>query len=189
MLRRLVLLALVAAVLLVADLVAEQRAEQTVAAAVESRVERVGSVDAAIMSFPFLGRLGATGEVSQLRLHLREVAEQGVEVEVLTVDARGIRLSRAVLLGESRVRITDVDTVTATLRVADDEVRRVTGGMVLPDGPVTVPAALAPIVAATELLPCEPQVRIAAGAVVASCAADRLPRIVVDAIGSAELRG
>ena len=186
MLRKLVLLALVGAVAVVGDLVAEQRAEAAVEAAIESRVERVGSVDAAVTSFPFLGRLAASGRVEQLELHLRDVAEQSVTVADLYVDARGIRLSRQVLLGESRVRITDVDSVAARMTVTEDEIRRATGvpvelepGMPVPDVPLP----------ATDLLPCEPEVEVVQDAVEASCTADRLPRIVVDAVGSTELRG
>ena len=210
----LVLLVLVGAIGLVGDQLARQRAESAIEAAIEARVERVSSVDATISSFPFLGRLVATGRVERLRMHLRDVAEQDVNVEVLTVDATGIRLSRQVLLGESRVKVTAVDDVTATVRISEDEVRRVSGADIrLLDGSAEVTAAGATVTAtveasteggitfsvaglpsvtvplpATDLLPCAPTVEVVLGAVEASCSADRLPQIVVDAIGAAELQ-
>jgi hypothetical protein len=211
--RKLLLVVVLVAVLLVGDLAAKSVAESAVESGVRSRVQGVGAVDAQIHSFPFTGRLLASGEVSTLDLRLSDVTGHGIDLAWLRLEAKGLKLDRNVLLGSAHVRITAVDTVTVTADITEAEIRKVTGADVrLLDGKAQVSAAgvtatadvtvtggkirlaVAGVPALTvpvpdnALLPCAVQARVVVGAVLASCTAHQLPGIVVDAVGSVDLR-
>src|SRR3954449_9509847 len=102
--RKLVVLAVLVAVLLVGDLAAKSVAESAVEKGVGSKVAGVGSVDAEIHSFPFTGRLLAQGEVSTLDLRLSDVTGHGIDVAWLRLETTGLELDRSVLFG-GKVRI------------------------------------------------------------------------------------
>lgn len=202
------------AIFLVADRIALARAETGVAEAISAQVQGVGSVESSIDSFPFTGRLALQGEVSTLRMRLRDITGQGIDVAELLVVAHDIELDRRLLLERADVRVTDVGSATATVRITEGAVRRATGVQVdlrsdgtagVTMGGVTASAsavveagllrltlegqpALTVPLPGSSLLPCTPDVRVVADAIVAACEADRLPAIVLDAIGSVELR-
>ncbi|MCU1380464.1 MAG: hypothetical protein JWN29_3447 [Acidimicrobiales bacterium] len=211
--RKLLVLGVLVALLLVGDLAARSVAESAVESGVRSRVQGVGAVDAQIHSFPFTGRLVAQGKVSTLDLRLSEVTGHGIDVAWVRLEAKGLKLDRNVLLGSAHVRITGVDTVTVTANITEAEIRKATGADVrlldgkaqvtaagvtatadvtVSDGKIRLEVAGLPVLTVpvpdNALLPCPVQARVVAGAVLASCTAHQLPGIVVDAIGSVDLR-
>lgn len=209
--RKLVLLVVLAAVLLGAvavDAAAESRAESEVAGAVERGVGNVGRVEAAIDSFPFLGRLLVQERVPTLRIRLSEVAGYGIRVAELVVVARDLRLDRDVLLAGD-VRVTGVGTVRSEARITEAEISRATGAEVRlqSDGRARITVQGTTVTAAAEvvdgrlrfavdplpaitlplptttLLPCQPTAEVVAGALLVWCEAERLPQILLDVIG------
>jgi hypothetical protein len=210
--RKLVIAALVMALLLALDQVAKSYAQSTVASAVEARVQGVSEVDADIDSFPFLGRLLVSGTVSELDLAFTDVKGHGIDVARLRIAATGIELDRGVLFGERHARIRDVDTVSARATITEAEIRRVSGADVrLVDGEATVSAAgvratadvdvvdgrvqmkvgslpaISVPVPDSELLPCEVQAKVVERALELSCTSHELPAIVIDAVGATRL--
>jgi hypothetical protein len=209
--RKLVLLVLLAALLIagvVVDAAAEARAEDEVATAVEAGVGNVGEVEAGIDSFPFLGRLLVQERVPTLRVRLTDLAGYGIGVAELVVVAEDIRLDRDVLL-DGDVKVTGVGHVRAEARITEAELSRATGAEVellgggqaritvqgvtatadaeVVDGHIRfavdpLPALSLPLPTST-LLPCKAEVEVVAGALLASCEAERLPRILLDVIG------
>lgn len=207
------LLAVVLVALYVGDVLARSAAESEVESGIRSSVEGVGGVDARIRSFPFTVRLAAAGQVSTLDIRLTDVVGRGIDVASLRLRIEGLRLERRVLLG-GRARITDVDEVTVTASITEAEVRAATGidvrlldgrasvtvAGVTADAEVTVtegrielragglPAISVPV-PGDELLPCAVSARVVVGALLAECTTDRLPPIVIEAIGSVDLGG
>ena len=97
--------------------VAESQLEDRVALAATAD----GPTSARISSFPFLGRLLLSGEVSRI-----EVAALGVTVESLTfarlaVDLDDVTLDRDRLLSERKVVLTDLRRGTAEAEVTQEE--------------------------------------------------------------------
>lgn len=211
--RKLIVVTVLLAALIVGDLLATSAASSALESAISSRVGGVGAVDADIRSFPFTLRLLAAGEVSMLDLRLTEVVGRGIDVAWLRLEMEGLRFDRSVAFG-GEVRIIDVGQVVVTANITEAAVREATGadvrlldgratltaGGVTTDAAVTVtggrillavdgvPPASVPL-PGNELLPCAVDARVVAGALLAECTADRLPQIVLDAVGSDDLRG
>lgn len=211
--RKLIVLAVLVGALVLGDVLAKSAAESAVESGLRSQVEGVGAVDAQITSFPFTVRLLAAGEVSTLDLRLSDVVGRGIDLAWLRLRVDGLRLDRSVVFGGD-ARITDVDRVSVTANITEEDVREATGADVrLFDGRATVTAAgvttdaevtvadgririsvagLPPYslpVPGNELLPCAIDARVVKGALLAECSTDRLPAIVLDAVGSVDLRG
>jgi hypothetical protein len=212
--RKLLVLGVLVAVLLVGDLAARSVAESAVERGVRSKVEDVGSVDAQIHSFPFTGRLLAQGKVSTLDLRLTDVTGHGIDVAWLRLQADGLVFDRSVLFG-GKVRIKDVDRVEVTANITQAEVSRLTGAQVelldggqarvtykgvtatadvaVVEGQLQLSAAGLPALRVplpdSDLLPCDVDAVVVAGAVLATCTADHLPPIVLRAVGTVDLQG
>jgi hypothetical protein len=211
--RRLVLIGVLVLALVAGDAVARSAAQSAIESGVKANVQGVATVHARIHSFPFSGRLLAAGQISRLDLDLDQVAGHGIEVAKLAVRATGLRLDRNVLLGKAHVRITGVDSVSVTATITEDEIRTLTHADVrLLPGRATVTVAgrtlTAGVTAASGrirltvaglatitvpapdavLFPCTIEMRVITGAVQASCTSDHLPTIVIDAVGSVDLK-
>jgi hypothetical protein len=203
--RRAVVLALLAVVvvaLVIGDRAAKGYAESAVEASVRREVAQVGAVDASISSFPFVGRLLVLGEVSRFRLTLDDVVGRGVPVAELRLDVDGIRFDRQSLRRGHDVEVTGTDTVRVTARITRDGLQTVLGPAAGPaltladgaslriaDGRVQLGAGLAIPLPPADLLPCDASATVVHQAIEIQCVSDHLPPIVLDAIGSAALRG
>ncbi|MCU1484313.1 MAG: hypothetical protein JWN67_1059 [Actinomycetia bacterium] len=211
--RKLLVLAVLVAVLLVGDLAARSAAESAVEKGVRAKVSGVASVDAQIHSFPFTGRLLGQGKVSTLDLRLTDVTGHGIDVAWLRMETKGLELDRSVLFG-GKVRIKHVDSVTVTANISQDQVSKATGAQVelldggkaritykgvtatadvaVVDGSMRFTAAGLPALTVplpdSDLLPCAVDATVVQGAVLASCTADHLPAIVVRAVGTVDLQ-
>lgn len=201
----------------VADLLARRYVEGQIVASTEQELRELAGVDAEISSFPFLGRIALFGSVDRLELRLDEILGRGVDVATLELRIDGLRLDRSSLLETNQVRITAIDSARLTANISeealnavvpvpgvridlvDDAVeltvagRTVTAGIEVSDGRLTfrppdpVPDVSLPL-PSSELLPCRVSGRVRQDRLELTCVTDRLPQIVVDAIGSADLR-
>jgi hypothetical protein len=209
----LILLILVALAALI-DIGARLYVQTRVEAAARRELDGVGGVSAKVESFPFVIRLLTSGEVGRFRLTLTDVTGQPVPVERLEVDVHGIRFDRSQLLGGERAQITAIDSAELVATISESAISDVAGVAVdLEEGQVTVTfagdtsvtaavsvqdgvisfaaAGFPPVtvpVPSSDLLPCAVSGRVEHDAVMLTCTTDELPAIVVDAIGSIDLR-
>lgn len=113
------LVVLIAAALVVVDVVAAHRTESTVSANIERRFP--GShATTQISSFPFLGHLAVSGTVEKIHVHVTGVTNGPLSLTAVDVVVHQLRLSRSELL-QGKVRPVGLSsaTITVTISVAD----------------------------------------------------------------------
>ena len=131
--RKLLLVAVLALVLLVAaDFGARQVAEEQIAERVAATEGVQGQAKVEITSFPFLGRLLASGTVTDLAVSVDEVQAERVRFATVAVDLDQVRVSRSELVSERRVVLQDVGRGRARAEMTEQELSR------LIDLPVTL---------------------------------------------------
>ncbi len=131
--RKLLFVAVLALVLLVAaDFGARQVAEEQIAERVAATEGVQGQAKVEITSFPFLGRLLASGTVTDLAVSVDEVQAERVRFATVAVDLDEVRVSRSELLSERRVVLQDVGRGRARAEMTEQELSR------LIDLPVTL---------------------------------------------------
>lgn len=205
------------AILAVADVLVRRYVEAQIAASTEQELRDLAGVEAEISSFPFLARIALFGSVDRLELRLDSILGRGVDVATLELRIEGLRLDRSSLLETNQVRITAIDSARLTAAITeealnavvpvpgvridlvDDAVEltvagqtvtagvEVSGGRLVVRPPDPVPEVSLPL-PSSELLPCEVSGRVRQDRVELTCVTDRLPPIVVEAIGAADLR-
>ena len=107
------------ALLVVGDLSARRLAENRLEQRARSEAGQPGSVDARIRSFPFLARLLFSSTVAEVQVHLLDVDSGPLDLAVVDVDLRGVRLDRGKMLsGEAELEDIDGGTVTVELDAA-----------------------------------------------------------------------
>jgi hypothetical protein len=210
----LVLLGVVIAVAVLLDFFAKAYAEDQIGAAITHRSQNVGHAKANIDSFPFTGKLLLQGRVEHLSIVLS--ALRGIDVPIDQIDVRidGLEMDRSTLLGRQHVEIKQVDKVTTSVLVSSSRLQELAsqfnvllgfsegkvlvagvpvdvttegGELVLRAGPlgtVRVPIPSGDV----NLLPCTPDVRVTGVGIVLTCQSQHLPKILVDAIGSIDLK-
>jgi hypothetical protein len=196
----LVFVAFVAVGLVLGDGAAKRYAASTIETSVRRDVEGVDDVDASISSFPFVGRLLAQGMVSHIELTLHEVVGHRIPVEEVRLEVDGLQLDTGRLL-DGEIEVTDVDHVRVEALVTRDNVETVLGPLTdvafaladgttlrVRDGQVELGAGVSFPLPGSDLLPCDASATIDDGEVRITCTSDDLPQVVLDAIGSLELR-
>lgn len=184
---------------------------------VEARVEdefrnggriEVEEVDFAIDSFPFLGRIGASGEVSAT-LHLGGIEERGVTIDAFDLEVDGLVFDR-VSAFNGDVEVTDLDEATTSISLSEDTIGDLVGVPVaiaadgtVTAGEVTAQATLeggelvlvgdaigrvAVPIRIARFLPCDPEVSVADELVTLTCVTDELPPVVNRVLGEAGAR-
>lgn len=187
---------------------------------VENRIERevraaevleIGAVDATVNSFPFLGRLVASGEVDEFTLRLDDVGTETVPLASFELEVDDVTFDRSNLMN-SQVEIDDIGTATVTATVDEETASEVVGlPVTLTEGEVTVtvdgqtqaagvdagdgsivlsvPAADIPAIPLpqNDYLPCAVEVAVGDGEFSLSCTVEELPPVIDEAIGRARL--
>ena len=106
--RKLLVAAVLVVLLLVAaDFAARQVAEEQIAERVAASEGVQGQARVEITSFPFLGRLLASGTVTDLSVAVDEVRAERVRFATVAVDLDRVRISRSDLLSDRRVVLQD----------------------------------------------------------------------------------
>ena len=102
--------------------VAESQLRDRVATAATSRgATMTGATTARIESFPFLGRLLTSGEVSRIRVSAADVTVEGLTLARVALDLHGVTFDRDRLLSEQKAVLTDLDRGTATAEVTAEQ--------------------------------------------------------------------
>lgn len=117
--RKLVVLGVLAALLVAADMTARRVAEAKVEDRARAEATDARSVHARIRSFPFLARLLLDGSVSEVDVHLVQVTSGRLDLAAVDVDLHGVLLDRGALLsGVAELHGIDRGTVTVDLDAA-----------------------------------------------------------------------
>jgi len=193
-----------------ADIAGRGVAESQLRDRVAASARPAGSTSARIESFPFLGRLLASGGVSRIQVSAAEVTVQGVTFARVAVDLHDVRFSRSSLVSDRKVVIDSVGRSTAMAEVTQEQLSTVLGVPVtLEPGRVRVRVA-GQLVTATAtvkdntlrlsvaglsvpaltvpklpLVPCVADAVILAGRVRLTCSVDQVP---AELLGQAEVR-
>ncbi len=111
------MLAALAGLLLVgADVVGRNMAQERIEERARARVPGAGSIDADIDSFPFLPRLFLSGSVSGVGIHLEQVPARSVHLTSVDVDLRGVKLERdSIVSGDPRLESVERGTLSMEL--------------------------------------------------------------------------
>lgn len=194
-------LVLVAVVAFIGDRAAKGYAEDAIETSIRQQIQGVSEVEASIGSFPFVGRLLVQGKVSRFELTLHEVLGYRLPVEELRLSVDGLELDRGSLRDRNDVEITGVDSVRVDLLVTRENVEAVLGPLTdvafsladgttlrVEDGDVVLGAGIRFPLPGSELLPCAATATVDDGHVRIVCTSDHLPQVVLDAVGSLELR-
>ncbi len=117
---------------MVADFAARGVAEDQLRARVLDRIrpadqEFGGAVSASISSFPFLGRLLASGTISQVDVSVRDLTVRGVTFASVGVRLRSVRIDRDSLLDDRRVALASIGRGTAVVEITGAEISRLVG--------------------------------------------------------------
>lgn len=203
-LKALVALGLLVALLGAGDVYARRTAESELRSRVRARVPEAADADAHISSFPFVGRLVASGRISEVRIRAVQVAVGGVvRFASITIDAHDVEIDRGRLLNERRVVLTGTGRSSIEAEITASDLTAATGVQVrLEPGLVTLSRhgrvitvrptvhqnalvldatgiGLAPIVVriprTMPLLPCVGGVQVDSQRILLTCALDGLP--------------
>jgi hypothetical protein len=209
-----IVLVLVVSLAGVLDFFAKGFSEEEIAAAIEHRSDdRIGEAKASISSFPYLGRLLGQGDIDHIDITMRSLhITQPVDEVKVHID--GLHMDRNALLGESHIEIKKVDRVSVSVLVAarriqaladqiglslvfeNDAVRlagqrldvTTTAGLLTVSGTGLTPLSVPIPAGDAEVLPCQPGAKVEQAGIRLSCTTDRVPKLLLDAIGSQALR-
>ncbi|HUS61711.1 MAG TPA: LmeA family phospholipid-binding protein [Acidimicrobiales bacterium] len=201
--KKIVLLVAFAGILGVADIGAKTYAEGRMEAKIVASVQGAVGVDVDIDSFPFAGRLLASGRVPKIDLRVERISGRSLEVTNTLVRLEGVELDKA-RLAQGKAEVTNIDrgTVELTIKsialsaVAPAEVElRLAGGrlqasfrgrpvaeatLVLSErGALEVRIPPLPVVTisipGTDLFPCRPDLEMADDEVRLRCSFEAVP--------------
>lgn len=85
------------------------------------------TTDVSFSGFPFVGRLVVSGEVTAMRVRLRQLAGHDITFAVIGIDLHGIQIDRNAFVRDRNVRLDGLDSGTAFAEILDDEVSRILG--------------------------------------------------------------
>lgn len=198
--RKLIVVVVILAVLVVAagiaDVVIRHHVEQAVATQIDDQVPGAHA-QVAISSFPFLGRLAASGTVATMTAHVTGVQAGPVALDTVDVVVHDIRVARSQLV-HGKVQLESIRVAVITAQVSQDSLDRQVGlpvtigaGTVGLAG-VQAPAQLsvvndrveirvAPLPAIsvtiplTNLVPCLGSASLSPGHLTVTCTTDQLP--------------
>ena len=197
--RKLVVLGLVVALLVVADVGLRLLGEGQIESTAERKAPE-SDASAAIRSFPFVPRLLVSGSVPEVRVNLDRVGRGAVQFSGVHVVLHGVEISRNALLNRRRVELESIDrgTVSADLDLpalaqalsrSEVQALRDAGGVAarLRDGRLVVSARGAEVfsvrVPRTPLVPCEGDIQLVGDHVHVSCTLEEIPPELVERVG------
>lgn len=125
--RKLLALAVILALLVAGDFAAKAVAESQLAGRVQKAVARNGSASASISSFPFVGRLLASGHVSEVDVGLTNVTVGDLHFASITDHMNDVHVDRDRLVSDRKVVIRSIGSGAVTAQVDESELSRAIG--------------------------------------------------------------
>ncbi|MFN2503830.1 MAG: LmeA family phospholipid-binding protein [Acidimicrobiales bacterium] len=190
----------VLAVAVAADVILRQAAEEELAARVQEEVPAAETTSARIRSFPFLGRLLVSGNVSEIDARLDDVTVEQLLFDFIAVRLHGVEVERDTLLGDRRVVLKRIDRGQVRAEVSEEALVDVLGlpvtledgrasveilgqqvgaGLAIQEGRLVVSGldiSLPALDLTGPLLPCVSNVEILAGRLALTCDFTEIPR-------------
>jgi hypothetical protein len=202
-----VLLGILAGVLTIGDVEARMYTEHQFAHRIDTNVPGAHAA-VKISSFPFVGRLAATGTVREIRAHVTNVVSGRFTFDTVDVAVSGVHLDRTALFKHQTIRVLDINHGTVTADMTEAAVDQVAGGLPIKllDGAVqlavkgvnvvghvsvvgnqlVVNVSGAPLTVAIPklpLLPCAANAVVTTGHLTLTCALQGIPPALVGATG------
>jgi len=104
-----------------ADLAVRSAAEAQLRRRVAAAAQPAGATTAQIDSFPFLGRLLTSGDVSRVQVSAADVTVEGLTFARVAVDLRDVTFDRKRLLSDQTVVLSSLSRGTATAEVTAEQ--------------------------------------------------------------------
>jgi hypothetical protein len=123
-----VLLVILVGVLTIGDVEVRIYAEHQFAHRIDANVAGAKS-SVSISSFPFVGRLAASGTVRRIRARVAGVTYGRFTFESVEVDVSGVRLDRTALLEHQRIQVLGIDKGTVKAEMTEAAVDAAFGGV------------------------------------------------------------
>jgi len=178
-------------------------------------VPEAGSVHASVRSFPFVGQLLVSGNVTAVTLRFDGIRSSTLTLERVVLDLRGVVIDRNALIFERRGQLNRIHRGTVTVDVTlaalaaalHADVRASRGVLQIGREGLPVPAAIAveagdrlvfrvaglpalsAVVPRMDLVPCRPSVAVTTTGLRLSCTTDHLPPSLVGRLGRAAAGG
>ena len=170
--KKLIFLGVIAALGIAVDMGAKSYAQSELES--RARAEGAASASADIDSFPFVGKLLASGNAGDITLSMRDVATERVTFSTVVLALVDVKLDKGKLF-DRKVEITDIDKGTITVGFdAADLSRRLGMPVTIDDGEISVTVA-GQVVAATPAVTAEGSIRLTASAGVAGMPSLNVP--------------
>ena len=190
-----ILLVLVVAAAVVAELALPSFVEARVERTVREHTDGVASVDASTGDFPFLPDLLAAGVADRLDVTLREIDGREIAIGTVALRLEGIQLDRSRLLAGT-VEVVDIAAGQVLVELEEAAISDALGvpvdldpamlelagralEVVAPDG------ASLDLPVPEDLLPCRPDVEVVESVVRLTCEFDEVPGVLLRAIDDA----
>ncbi|MEN3314904.1 MAG: hypothetical protein V7605_1138 [Acidimicrobiaceae bacterium] len=175
--RKLVLLLVVACLLVAADVAARRAIEGQLERRVRQAVSSADGVSADavsvhIDSFPFLARLGLTGNVAGVKASVAGIQVKGLRLTRVAVDLHDVHIDRNRLVVDRQVDITTVGRGLAVGEVTQADLRRALDGLPVVLGAGTIGVTVAGVKAAVSA-------RVANGVLQLSAGGVRFPAVTL----------
>lgn len=201
-----VLVVVLLVVLVLGDVLARTSAEAELARRVRQRVPSA-STSVHIRSFPFLGRLAASGTVGDVQVRATSVGVRALRIASITVDVHDVRIDRHELFSRRRVVLDGAGRGTAVavidfgslgralsvpLRLAGGRLGVDVGGrtlatdVVVRQNAIELRPPIGPVLrlpVTIPLLPCDPTVSVSGTTLRLTCQVSRVP---AELVGAAE---
>lgn len=105
----------------IGDAVTRMYAQDRVASQINQRVPGSSST-VRISSFPFVGKLLATGKVDKITAHVKHVTASGFTFDQIDVTLHGVRIDRNQLIGSQHVQVNSISTGTVHADISEQAI-------------------------------------------------------------------
>ena len=168
---------MVVALLIGADFAARRAVEAELERRIRNEVAEAQGVapqhtKVKVSSFPFLGRLGATGDVADITASVSDLEVGGLRIANIAVDLHDVRVDRARLVRERYVELERVGAGEATADLTQAALREALGGLPVVLGQGTIGVTVGGVTASVSA-------RVSDGVLRLSAAGVRLPAITL----------
>jgi hypothetical protein len=208
--RKLLVAALIAVLLVAADQGARVFAQSELRKRAAAAVPEAAAVHAKVSSFPFVGQLLVSGRVTEVALRFDGIRSSRLQLHEVALDLRGVVIDRHALVAEQRGQLNrisrgtvTVDITAAALAAAFGVDLRVVGGVMRlgPAGLAGLASAAAEggrlvlrfaglpaasvVIPRGDLVPCQPLVAVTSAGVRLSCTFTHIPPRLIGAVNRA----
>ncbi|TML43788.1 MAG: DUF2993 domain-containing protein [Actinobacteria bacterium] len=205
--RKLLVAALIAVLLVAADQGARVFAQSELRKRAGAAVPEAAAVHAKVSSFPFVGQLVVSGRVTEVALRFDGIRSSRLQLHEVALDLRGVVIDRHALIAEQRGQLNRISRGTVTVDITAAALAAAFGvdlRVVMRLGPsglaglasaaaeggrlvlrfAGLPAASV-VIPRGDLVPCQPLVAVTSAGVRLSCTFTHIPPRLIGAVNRA----